>query len=334
MPKIFSVRIGTLLFAGSGALLLLLTLKEIDRGATSPSIAQPKPVAAPKGIASTTNPIIAAAGDIACDLDSSGTRPLPTTDKTCHMMATSNLLVGQPWAAVLGLGDLQYEDGTLAKFKASYQLSWGRFKALTRPVVGNHEYLTPGAAGYFDYFGAAAGDRNQGYYSFNLGQWHLIALNANCEYVGGCQASSAQGRWLKADLAAHPKMCILAYWHQPRFSSGLHGNNPSVAPFWETLYAAKADIVLNGHDHVYERFAPQTPSAQPDARQGIREFVVGNGGKNLYPFVNLQPNSQVRNNDTFGILKLVLHPHGYEWQFLPESGKSFTDQGSGQCHNR
>ena len=183
------------------------------------------------------------------------------------------------------------------------------FKARTRPSPGNHEYETPGASGYFNYFGAAAGDPNKGYYSYDLGSWHVISLNSNCSSVpGGCAAGSPQEQWLREDLAAHSNTCTLAYWHHPRFSSGIHGDEASVAPFWDALYQAGADVVLNGHDHNYERFAPQNPSGQADPTQGIREFVVGTGGAELRKIVGIKPNSETQIADMNGIMKMTLHP--------------------------
>jgi hypothetical protein len=198
--------------------------------------------------------------------------------------------------------------------------------------VGNHEYHTAGASGYFSYFGAAAGDPTKGYYSYDIGTWHIIALNSNCSRVGGCGVGSPQEQWLKADLAAHPNMCTLAYWHHPRFSSGDHGSNTSYDAFWKAIYAAGVEIVLNGHDHSYERFAPQNPSGAADPN-GIQEFVVGTGGKNHYAFGTIKANSVVRNSDTYGVLKLTLHPTSYDWQFVPEAGKTFTDTGTRNCFN-
>ena len=203
---------------------------------------------------------------------------------------------------------------------------------LLRPAVGNHEYGTPGAEAYYTYFGARAGPAGKGYYSFDLGSWHLISLNSNCGEVS-CAKGSEQDRWLRADLAAHPSRCTLAYWHHPRWSSGTtHGDTESVAPFIDALYEAGADLVLVGHEHNYERFAPQDPRERPDPDRGIREFVVGTGGKSLYPFGSPDPNSEVRNSDTFGILSLTLHPTGYDWEFVPEAGGQFHDRGAGQCH--
>lgn len=205
---------------------------------------------------------IAAAGDIACDPASGSFNGGLGVGLECRQRATSDLLVGAGYEAVLGLGDLQYEDGAFSKFGASYDPSWGRVKAVTHPAPGNHEYLTAGAAGYYQYFGAAAGDPAKGYYSFDLAGWHLIALNSNCSAVGGCGAGSAQEQWLRADLAAHASAtCTLAYWHHPRFSSGEHESDSTYQALWQALYDANADLVLVGHDHDYERFAPQRRAA-------------------------------------------------------------------------
>jgi hypothetical protein len=276
--------------------------------------------------AAAADPVIAAAGDIACGSGSgSGTK------KSCHQMATSNLLTGAGLAAVLPLGDLQYERGALDAFQKFYEPSWGRVKSLTRPVVGNHEYGTRGAAGYFGYFGAAAGPAGKGYYSYDIGSWHLIALNSNCGSVG-CRPGSPQLTWLKSDLASHPDSCTLAYWHHPHFSSGPHGDGGSTDDFWTAVYDGGADVVLGAHDHDYERFAPQTPQAVADPAYGIREFVVGTGGRSHYTIGSVKPNSQVRNDDTFGVLMLTLHRASYSWRFVPEAGATFTDSGTGNCH--
>jgi acid phosphatase type 7 len=282
--------------------------------------------------AAPADPVIAAAGDIACDPADSRFNGGAGTTNACRMKATSDLLVGMDLAAVLVLGDSQYEDGALSKFRQSYDPTWGRLKSITRPAPGNHEYRRSNAAGYFDYFGAAAGDRAKGYYSYDIGTWHLIALNSNCEDIGGCRAGSAQERWLQADLAAHPAACTLAYWHHPRFSSGAHGNDSEYDAFWQDLYRAGADVVLVGHDHVYERFAPQTPNAAADPARGIRQFVVGTGGKSHYRFETIRSHSETRSTGTFGVLVLTLRARGYDWRFLPEPGKSFADSGRDVCH--
>ncbi len=279
------------------------------------------------------DPLIAAAGDIACDPTHPAFHGGAGTATLCRQRATSDLLLGGGYDAVLTLGDNQYLEGELADYQASFAPSWGRVKPLLRPVPGNHEYLTPGAAGYFDYFGAAAGERGRGWYSYDLGTWHVVVLNSNCAAVGGCGAGSPQLLWLAEDLAAHPRACTLAYWHHPRFSSGLHGDDPTYDAFWRVLYAAGADVVLVGHDHDYERFAPQDPDGRPDLERGIRQFVVGTGGMEIRPFGAVRANSEVRNANTFGVLRLELRPDGYDWRFLPAAGGSFTDSGSGGCHH-
>jgi hypothetical protein len=184
------------------------------------------------------------------------------------------------------------------------------------------------------YFGSTAGDPKKSYYSYDLGAWHIISLNSECEAVGGCGPGSAEEQWLRKDLKEHPAKCTLAYWHKPLFSSGAaHGNDPEVKPLWEALYAANADVVIGAHDHHYERFAPQNPSGRFDGAHGIREFVVGTGGKNSHRSLSdPQPNSEVKQADTFGVLKLTLHATSYDWEFVPEAGKSFKDSGSGACH--
>jgi hypothetical protein len=270
--------------------------------------------------------VIAAAGDIACGSQTPAAAP-------CHHSQTSDILVSGGFDAVLTLGDNQYEAGALADFQSSYDPTWGRVKGITHPVPGNHEYATQGAAGYFSYFGAAAGDPTKGYYSFDLDSWHIIALNSNCSNVGGCDQGSPQERWLRADLAAHQNACTLAYWHHPRFTSGsVHHSDPRTEAFWQALHEFHADVVLTGHQHNYERFDPQSPTGSADPWSGIRQFVVGTGGKDLYSFDSAPaPNSVVRNSSTFGVLKLTLRPTSYEWQFIPEAGKTFTDAGTGTC---
>jgi len=263
--------------------------------------------------------ILVGAGDIADCKDLSGAE------------ATAKLLVQVP-GTVMAVGDLAYPDGSKENF-ACYDKTWGRVKSRTRPAPGNHEFHAVGATPYFDYFGPAAGNPRTGYYSYELGTWHIIVLNSECKDVGGCETGSPQEKWLRADLAAHPVACTLAYWHKPLFSSGnAHGNDPTVKPFWQALYEANADVVIAGHDHDYERFAPQTPDGVPDPQRGIREFVVGTGGKNHRPFVEPKPNSELRDATAFGVLKLTLKPGAYDWQFIPETGKTFTDSGSGTCH--
>lgn len=235
--------------------------------------------------------------------------------------------------AVFTLGDNAYPTGTPVEFAACYDPTWGRHKSRTRPAPGNHDYYTRGAFGYFDYFGDAAGDPDKGYYSYDLGRWHIIVLNSNCSKTGGCDPGSPQEQWLRADLAANPARCTLAYWHHPRFSSGRHGGDATIVAFWQALYEHNADIVLAGHNHVYERFAPQTPDGKPDPTHGIRQFVVGTGGDHLHKLAGPAiANSEVRNDETHGVLKLTLYPTSYKWQFIPIAGGKFTDAGTGRCH--
>jgi acid phosphatase type 7 len=294
----------------------------------------------------SADPVVAAAGDIACDTKSAFFNDGIGTEGHCRQMKTSNLLVGGGFSAVLPLGDTQYHVGSLDDFEESYDPSWGRVKAITRPEIGNHEYGTAGAGGYFDYFNGRgretgpAGDRDKGYYSFDVGNWHLVALNTNCARIAqgsaanGCAAGSPQERWLRSDLATHRNSCTLAYWHEPLFNSGLRGNSPASQAFWQVLYEAGADVVLSADAHSYERFAPQAPNGTADPARGLREFVVGTGGAFFTSWSTLKPNSEVRQNTTFGVLALTLHPGSYDWRFLPEAGKTFTDAGSGACHGR
>jgi Ca2+-binding RTX toxin-like protein len=279
---------------------------------------------------------VAAAGNIACDTTSPYFKAGVGTATRCHQAATSKLLTGGI-GAVLALGSTQYCCGTLAAFQASYNTSWGAAKAITHPVPGTREYATPGAAGYFDYFNGPgapngpAGPRGLGYYSFDLGSWHLVALNTNCSQVP-CAAGSAQERWLRADLAAHPTSCTLAFSQAPRFSSGKPGGVLSVKPLWQALYDSGAEVVLSAGARDYERFRPLAPSGRFDAAFGIRQFVAGTGGYGLGAVGPPKPNSEVLNNTTFGVLELTLHPGGYVWAFVPEAGATFTDSGSGACH--
>ena len=244
---------------------------------------------------------------------------------------TASLLDGIQ-GTVFTLGDNAYGDGSAENYASCYAPTWGRHRDRTRPVPGNHDYNTPGASGYFNYFGPSVGDPSQGYYSYDLGTWHIIALNSNCEDIGGCGDNSAQVAWLRADLAAHPAQCTLAYEHHPRFSSSKHGNDDELQPIWTVLYDNGADVVLSGHDHVYERFAPQDPTGQSDPDRGIRQFVVGTGGAGLYEFKDIKPNSEVQNNETHGVLKMTLEPGSYTWEFVPVAGSSFTDSGTAPCH--
>jgi chitodextrinase len=291
--------------------------------------------------AAAGDPVIAAAGDIACDPTNSHYFGGAGDSNTCNQRATSDMLVNGGYAAVLPLGDNQYYCGGLSAFTQSYDPSWGRVKSVTHPVVGNHEYLTSGgtgcdpsnaaANGYFTYFGSAAGQKGQGYYSYDIGTWHLVALNSNCSDAGGCGTGTPQYNWLSADLAAHQNTCTLAYWHIPLFSSGGRAAS-NMRSLWTLLYNNNADLALEGHDHIYERFAPQTSAGALDTARGIRSFIVGTGGANHTSIATIAANSEVRDASTFGILQLTLHPTSYDWKFLPVPGKTFTDSGTGACH--
>ncbi|MDF2144180.1 metallophosphoesterase [Knoellia sp. p5-6-4] len=244
---------------------------------------------------------------------------------------TAKLLSSSKDAAVLTLGDHAYPDGSTEDFRTCYDPSWGRLTPRVRPAPGNHDYDTRDAAGYFAYFGKAAGERGKGWYSFNLGSWHLVALNSNCDEVGGCDAGSAQGRWLRDDLARNRSRCTLAYWHHPRFSSGWHGSSRRTADFWDALAKAGADVVLSGHDHDYERFAPQRPDGGA-ARDGIRQFVVGTGGAESRAFADRAPNSERRITGVHAVLRLQLTDGGYEWALVGADGASRPlDAGRGTC---
>lgn len=264
--------------------------------------------------------VLVGAGDIA-QCDSSGDA------------ATARLLASIG-GTVFTLGDNAYEDGTAQEFRACFGPTWGRFKGRIRPAVGNHEYQSGWAKGYWDYFGSRAGPKGKGWYSYSAGAWRVIVLNSNCAKVG-CRRGSEQERWLRAELARHDNKCTLAYFHHPRFSSDdNHGNAWEVTPFWEALYDHGADLILSGHAHSYERFAPQTPWGKHDPSHGIRQIVVGTGGAPLYGMGSTRPNSQVRNANTLGVLKLNLSSDSYRWSFIPQAGKWFRDSGHGKCHGR
>ncbi|HEY3019666.1 MAG TPA: metallophosphoesterase [Solirubrobacteraceae bacterium] len=279
--------------------------------------------------ARAADPVVATAGDIACGPAETGVFP-------CQQQATSDLLFTTHPDAVLALGDNQYNSGSLPDYENFYDPTWGRMKAITHPVIGNHEYGT-GGAGYWDYYNGGgqdtgpAGQRNQGWYSFDLGAWHLIALNGNCASRVACGPGSPQETWLKADLKAHPAACTLAFEHQPLWAGPAFAT-PEVRPLFQDLYDAQAEIFLVAHDHLYERFAPSTPSQTIDNANGVQQFIVGTGGRDLSGAGAFEPNAQVRDNKTFGVLKLTLHPSSYDWQFVPIGGQGFTDSGSRACH--
>jgi hypothetical protein len=268
--------------------------------------------------AADPDPILVGAGDIA-DCGSGG--PAESGAE-----ATAALLDGIA-GTVFTAGDNAYNSGTEAEFRDCYDPTWGRHKARTRPTAGNHDYNTPGAIPYYAYFGTSTGTADLGYYSYNLGAWHIVALNSNVDAGAG----SAQAGWLIGDLASHRSVCTLAYWHHPVFSSGQHGNDPHMQEIWRILYAFGADVVISGHDHNYERFAPQSPDGAADSAHGIREFVVGTGGTSLRSVGSPRPNSEVRESKTHGVIKLALHPASYTWEFVPIAGETFADTGSAPC---
>lgn len=274
----------------------------------SPTVsAGPTPTATP--VPTPAAAILLAVGDIAfCD-------------------SSSDELVGELASRLEGtialLGDITYPDGSPADFAQCFDPTWGPMRSRLHPVPGNHDYQTSGASGYFSYFGSAAGTPGEGWYSYEVGAWHVIALNSECQAIGGCGSGSPELAWLVADLAAHPAACTLAYWHHPRYSSGLHGDDAMTDALWRALSAAGADIVLSGHDHDYERIAPI---------DGIRSFIAGTGGRSLYDWPG-SPGAltEVRANDTYGLIELTLRPADYSWRFLPAAGGSFTDSGAGTC---
>ncbi len=285
--------------------------------------------------------VVAGAGDISCDPNNAPAPP------NCQQGPTSDLLLGINPAVVFTLGDNQYENGQLANFQNYYGPTWGRLKAQTRPAAGNHEYNTTGATGYYDYFDGVgnasgpAGDRTKGYYSYDAGAWHVVVLNSNCNKItgttngGDCAVGSTQYNWLQNDLASHPNLCTLAYWHHPLFTTGSHyqdADEQYVKPLFQLLYDNNADLVLNGHDHNYQRWAPQDPNGNLDAARGIREIVVGTGGRDLDGFPISSTHVEARDRNTFGVLKLTLHASSYDWQFVPEAGQTWTDSGSTNCH--
>jgi acid phosphatase type 7 len=263
-----------------------------------------------------------AAGDIA------SCKSTPEESGAARTAAIISAGLGDKNAIVLTLGDNTYPVGLLDEYHRCYDPTWGRFKSRTHPSPGNHEYYTPNAAGYYAYFGEAAGQARRGYYSFTHGGWHIISLNSNLRPTD----HEAQLSWLKNELARSKAKCTLAYWHHPLYSSGGHGNDKRMQDAWAILYSAGAELILSSHDHNYERFAPQDAEGQQDDERGIREFVVGTGGAKLSPLRFRRFNSDVSDNSTHGVLKVVLKEAGYEWKFIPVEKNGFTDRGVALCH--
>ncbi len=257
-------------------------------------------------------PVLVGAGDIA-SCDERG------DEKTARLLDGIS-------GAVFTVGNNAYESGRASEYRRCYKPSWGRHKARTRPAPGNHDYRSSDANPYYDYFGQNAGPAGRGYYSYDLGVWHVISLNSNV----AAEEGSSQYEWLRDDLAANPSECTVAYWHHAAFSSGEHGNSSRMAQIWKLLDESGVDVALVGHDHDYERFAPQNYDGTADPN-GIRQFVAGTGGREHRPFSNIQQNSEVRNSGTFGVLKLTLHATSYDWEFVPVAGQTFRDSGSAAC---
>ena len=315
MSRILLAGLAVLILAGSPA---GLGQEPAPTGAETPT-ETPVPAPTPTPASSAPDPVLIGAGDIADCSEIESARK------------TAELIEKIP-GTVFTLGDNAYGSGTPAQFANCYAPTWGRFKDRTRPAVGNHDYQTAGAAGYFAYFGEAAGDPKKGYYSYDLGAWHVVVINSNCRKIGGCRRGSPQEKWLRKDLAAHPALCTLAIWHHPRFSSAEHGDDRTMRDIWKALSDAGAEVALSGHDHDYERFAPVDGRGRADPERGMREFVAGTGGRHLYDWGLVHQTSEVRNNQTFGVLKLTLHPASYDWEFVPVAGSTFTDSGSSKCH--
>jgi acid phosphatase type 7 len=307
-------------------LLLVLAAAAVAQSSGSGTHAKQEPGPSAKESASEQTYTLVGAGDIASCKYIEGAQ------------ATAKLIEKIP-GTVFAAGDLVYEHGNAAEFQNCYGTTWGKFKERTRPALGNHEYGTPNAAAYFEYWGDQAGPAGKGYYSYDLGIWHVVVLNTNCGApgVGGCAEGSPQEVWLRRDLHEHPNACVVAYGHHALFSSGVfpkHAMHPELKQLWQDLYDVHADLMFVGHEHSYERFSPQDPDGSSDPTHGIREIVVGTGGRSHDMLGFAIPNSQVSNTDTYGVLKVTLAPHGYTWEFVPEEGKTFRDSGSGVCHNQ
>jgi hypothetical protein len=299
-------------------------------GVAACQAAQARPGESDSTVQQADSVVVLAAGDLVC-----GTTTPPNIP--CLHVRAADLVRREKPDALLLLGDLQYETGSLEDFSAYYDPAFGEFKAITYPVPGNHEYFTRGATGYFDYFNGVgadsgrAGSRKRGYYSFDLGSWHIVALNSNCPEIGGCGARSAQAQWLRSDLAANPRTCTMAFMHSARFSSGEHGNDELMRDLWQVLYEGGADLVLAGHDHIYERFRPQDANGRADAERGLRSFVLGTGGKGLGRTLRSRPNSELSANSSIGWLRLTLRPTDYSWRFISLPGLPLADSGSTTC---
>jgi hypothetical protein len=272
----------------------------------------PKPTNTP--VPSGNDPVVLATGDSRSGCDSGAT-------------ATANLLSRYASSTLLLFNGDATNTGAFSEFSTCFNTTYGKYKAQIRPEPGNHEYGTSGGSGYYSYYGTQAKPQGQSYYSFNIGTWHIVGLNSEIDV----SATSAQPAWLKNDLAANRTQCTLAYWHEPRWSSGNHGNNTFVSALWQTLYDNNVDLVFNGHDHDYERFAPQNPSGVADSARGIREFVIGTAGAPPYAFSTIRANSEAKMTGSYGLVQFTLHPSSYDWKWIGATG-SFADSGTTACH--
>jgi hypothetical protein len=302
-----------------GGRLCLLVLCACALASCSNSSTPLSPSSSNPGASQLANgtPVLIGAGDIG--LCRAG-------ESTPGAEATARLLDRLP-GTVFTAGDNAYMTGSLDEYRNCYEPTWGRHRSRTRPVPGNHEYNS-GAGPYFEYFGASAGTAGAGYYSYTVGSWRVIALNSEIPSQNG----TPQMEWLRAELnARRATACTAVIWHRPLFSSGRNGDNGDMRDVWRTLYEFNVDVVINGHDHTYERFAPQDPEGRPDPARGIREFIVGTGGAMLYEFPQVRPNSEAR-GAVWGVAMFTLNDGGYQWQFIPVDGASFSDSGSGTCH--
>lgn len=310
-----AIAAGALVVVVAGALAVI----SVTSGLAVPSVG-PDPVGS-AALPAAGSPVFIGAGDIC------------VTGSIADARATAALIAARPSDVVFTAGDNSNETGSAAEYAGCFDPTWGAFKGRIHPVPGNHDYLTAGAGPYYSYFGAAAGPAGKGYYSYDLGNdWHVLALNAMCSEIGGCGAGSPEEIFIRDDLAANTGKHVIAIWHIPAFSSGsAHGNDSSYGAWWQDLYAARAEIVINGHDHDYERFTLQSPSAKADLN-GIREFVVGTGGAGQREFGTIRANSKVRNTGTFGVLELTLGSESYAWAFIPVAGATFTDSGVQATH--
>jgi hypothetical protein len=293
------------------------TFLACDQEPAAPGMAAKKPLDTPPAYSDDTL--------IGADTTLIGAGDIAGCDRTFKDEATAALVDTVP-GTVLTIGDDAYPNGSTADF-ACYAASWGKFKSRTRPAPGNHDYETPGAAPYYRYFDSLAGPPGKGYYSYDVGGWHVVSLNSERDVAD-------QVTWLESDLTAHPARCTLAYWHKPLFTSAsVHPPETAMRPIYRVLYDAGADVVLSGHNHQYERFAPQNPAGEADAPRGLRYFVVGTGGTpNLYGFGTPKPNSEVRYNRGHGVIKLTLSADHYDWEFVSVAGETFADTGSQACH--